>query len=721
MSVLEKIRNRTGLLVGIVGLALAIFILESLLGSGRSLFGNDNTTVGKIAGETIDYNTYSNKINEQINIIMQNNPQANIDDNLRQQISEQVWSQMVNDRAIKPEYKKAGLVVSDDELYQLMLVTPHSMITQQLTDKQTGRVYKDFAREDGSLDVSRLNQMVNSMTPDQERWWVSMEKGIAELRESEKYTALIKKGLYVTTAEAKHIFEGQNNQADVSFVLKQYNTLSDSAVKLSDDDLQKYYNDHKYEFQSPETTRKIEYVSFDVMPSDEDLINLEKDMNRIAGEFKTKTAKEDSAYIAQESENNTVTISDFTKKTMIVRDSTIFTAAPGTVFGPYNEGAYLKVYKLTAVKSMADSARVRHILIGLNGTRGGAQKIERTMAQTHRIADSLLALIKEKKVSFDTLVKYVTDDGGSIAKGGDYGWFNENTGFVEPYKNAGLMGTKGNISVVETQFGCHIIEVLDVAKEHHPVYKVAQIFKLIAPSNETSKKYYNLARDFGGQNGTNEAFEKAVDLQKLNKRIADNIKESDRALPGLEGAKELVKWVYAAKKGDVAPNVFEFKDKFIVAHLVGIKEKGTLPLEEVKDEVTQKARRDKKAEVFTKEFTDKAGASKSIDDVAAKMGAQVEKQDKITFASFNFGSYGREDAVIGTIGALKAGSMSKPIKGDNGVYVVAVNTLNTGTAIPDYKAVQKQSEQLLTGRADYEVFNALRDKANIEDHKSRFE
>ncbi|MGZ4037536.1 MAG: SurA N-terminal domain-containing protein, partial [Bacteroidia bacterium] len=602
--------------MGLVGLALVIFILESLLGSGRSLFGSENTTVGKINGKTIDYTDYSNRINQQIANIMQANPNANVDDKMREQIAESVWNQMVSDLVIKPQYKKTGVVVSEDELYDLLLVHPHNMVIQQLTDQKTRKIYDAFADPNGNLDVAKLNQFVNSMNPDQERFWINLETGIADMRQAEKYATLIKKGLYVTTAEAKEAFKAQSKQMNVSFVMKRYTTLSDSAIKLSDSDIQKYYNDHLYEFQSYETTRKIEYVSYDVVPSEEDLVSLEKDAQRVADEFKTKTNKEDSAYISQESEGGNVVISDFSKKTMIIRDSAVFTAPAGTVFGPYNEGAYLKVYKLEEVKNVADSARVRHILIGLTNAKTNQP---RPQPQAKREADSLLALLKEKKVSFDTLVKYVSDDPGSIDKGGDYGWFDENKGFVEPFKKAGLEGTKGNISVVETQFGYHIIEVLDVAKASHPMYKVAQIFKLIAPSPETTKEYYKKANEFGGQNNTAELFNKAIDVQKLNKRLAENIKESDRALPGLEGTKELVRWVYSAKKGEVSP-VFEFKDKFIVANLTGIREKGTLPLEEVKEEVIAKARREKKAEDYVKEFQAKAAGSSSVVDVASKLG-----------------------------------------------------------------------------------------------------
>lgn len=718
MSVLESIRSRTGLLVGLVGLALAIFVLESLLGSGSTLFGSGNTSVGTIAGDNIDYTQYSNKVNEQINMVMQNNPNANVDDAMRSQINDIVWNQFISEKIVKPEYKKVGVSVSEDELYDLMMVHPHQMVLQQLTDKNTGRVHEVVGTPDGNLDLVKLQQWVNGMNPEAERFWMNLETGIAESRLAEKYGTLIKKGLYVTTAEAKEAYKAQNRTMNVGFVMKRYASVSDSAVKVNDDDIQKYYKDHQYEFKSYETTRNIEYVSFDVVPSDQDMIDLEKDAQRVASEFKTKTIKEDSSYIAQESEGGQVTISDLNKQTMIIRDSSVYTDPAGTVYGPYNEGAYFKIYKLEKIKSIADSARVRHILIGLKNPRTN-QDVPAPVAK--RTADSLLTLIKAKQVTFDTLVKTISDDLGSVDKGGDYGWFDENKGFVKEFTNAGLEGTVGNISIVPTQFGYHIIEVLDVSKTRHTAYTVAQIFKLIAPSPETTKEYYKAASDFGGQNNTGELFEKAIEKQKLNKRLAENIKENDKSLPGLEGAKDLVKWVYSAAKGEVSPQVFEFKDKFVVAHLTGIREKGTLPLEEVKEEVTVKARQAKKAAEFIKEFNTKAAGATKLDDVATKMGIKIETSEKLTFAAFNVGTLGREDALVGTASAMKPGSVSKPIVGDNGVFIVAVASIDEGAPATDYKQMKMQLEQSLGGRSDYEVYNALKEKAGIEDHRAKFE
>jgi len=717
MSVLEKIRSKSVLLVAVVGVALTIFVLQSLIGSGGVFLQNQDRIVGIIDGDKIDRDHFKTKVDEQVAQIQKGNPQAQIDEKTKEQIIDQVWNQMINDEVIKRQFKKVGVAVSDDELYDLMLVHPHAYVIQQLTDQQTGKVYEQFARPDGTLDPAKLNGFVNQMTAEQETFWKQLEKSIIEVRTAEKYNTLLKKGLYVTTAEAKDAFVAQTKQVNTNFVMKRYASVSDSTVKVTDDDIAAYYNKHQNEYKVKETTRKIEYIAYDVMPSKLDFEALQQDAMRVVEEFKTKTTKEDSSYIAQESDGEQVVISNFTKKNMIISDSTVFGAPKGTVYGPYTEGTFVKIYKLEDVKSIADSAKVRHILIGLQSQR--AQK-QRTPEAAKRMADSLLVLLKAKQVSFDTLVKTVSDDGGSLNNGGDYGWFDENKGFVDAFKSAGLEGTVGNISVVPTQFGFHIIEVLGVSKTRHSSYKVAQISKLIAPSSETTQEYFKQASDFAGQNQTADLFNKSVETQKLNKRIADNIKENDKTIAGLENPKELIRWIYKSKKGKISP-VFEFKDRFIVANLVSVKERGVAPLEEVKEEAKAKVIRDKKAEAFIAEFNTKAGSAKTAEDIAAKMGLMPEKADNLTFSSYNVAAIGREDALIGTATSMKANTTSKAIKGDNGVFMVCVTSVNEMPLPKDFKAKQKEVEQAAASRVDYELYEALKDKANIEDHRGKFD
>lgn len=746
-SVLEKIRRRTGLLVGIVGLALLIFILESLLSSGRSIFGgSDASTIGSINGKKIDRNDFLMRVENQLNMIRQQKQSNDIDDNTRSQVVDFVWSQMISDMVIKPEYEKVGITVGEDEVYDKVVANPAQLVSQRLTDQKTGRVYEQLAGPDGNLDRAKWKTFVQNAGPNEEGFIKQMEEDIKNTRYAEKYATLIRKGLYTTTAEAKEGHKIENTAINLSYVIKRFDTVSDSAVKVTDADIQKYYNDHSYEFKADETTRKIEYVAFNVIPSQADLDAIEKDAVRAAAEFKGKTPKEDSMFMAQESMNGNIVVQDFTKQSMIVRDSSIFTAPVGTVFGPYNEGAFFKIYKLENVKTVADSGKVRHLLIAYAGSE--RSQATRTKEQAKKTADSLVAVLK-KGGSFDQLVDMYSDDPGKKkpqvnfndpmiqpqlsqilfdvkdtnnwrGKGGNYGWIKANqSGMAEAFVKGATEHKKGDLFVQESQFGYHIMEVLDESKTNFKNYTVAQIFKQIAPSDETNQKAFAAANEFGGKHHTAELFDKGVREQKLAPRIADNIKEGDRQLPGLEGARELVRWVYNANKGDV--QVFSFADKHIVAKLAGIKNKGILPLEEVKDDVVMKATMQKKAEMFLNDFREKAAGSKNANDYAAKLGLQAKTIEKLMGATHNVDGLGHDDILVGTALGCKAGQTSRPTVGDNGVFVVTVNSMNAGTATADYKMKQKQMEQMVSGRADYEAFNALKEIAEIEDHKSRID
>ncbi|WP_317900129.1 peptidylprolyl isomerase [Aurantibacillus circumpalustris] len=717
VSVLEKIRRRTGLLVSIVGVALLIFILESLLGSGASIFGgSDLNYAGSINGKKIDRNEFLMKFENQLNNYRQRNQGRDVDESTKTQVIEGIWQQYIIDLVMKPQFNKIGIAVGDDELYESVVVNPAQSIIQNLTDPNTGKINEQFSRPDGSLDPLKWRQAVQNVTGENEMAVRSMEEQVKDSRYFEKFRALITKGLYVTKAEAKQNYQNQNQKRELSYIIKRFDSVSDTVVKVTDSDIQKYYKEHSYQYMNSEATRSAEYVVFNVLPSKEDLAEIENDAQRVASEFKGLSVRDDSSFMAQESENGSIMIQNFTKKSMIIRDSSVFTSAAGTVFGPYNEGAYFKIYKLQGINSMADSARIRHILVGINDAQ---QKPKRSLEQAKNEADSILVLLKAKKVSFDSLVVNYSDDGGSKTNGGDYGWFDENEGFVEQFKNAGLMGSKGNISVVETQFGYHIIEVLDVSKTRHNSYRVAQIFKLIGPSDETNQRVFATANQFAGENNTAELFDKAVVAQKLIPRMANNIKEGNYQVSGLDGAKELVKWAFNANKGDVT--IFTMTDKHVVAKLSGIKNQGLLPLEEVKDDVTMKATQAKKAEMFTEEFKNKAGNDKSIEAIAGKLGLEVRKSSDLIAQQNTIEGVGPDNIMVGTAIGTKAGALSKITTGINGVFVLAVNSVEKNIEMKDYTNQMKDMERELNGRADSDSFYALKEMSDIEFHKSRID
>ncbi len=254
MSVLESIRKRTGLLVGIVGLALVIFILESLLGSGSSIFGSDRSTVGVVNGKKIEYNEFITKVENQLNQIRQQKQSNDIDDQTRKQVVDYIFNGYISELVIKPQYYAIGLSVGEDELYENMVVNPSQVVLQRLTDPNTRQLNPQFALPDGSLDRNKWKQVVASVTGDQEMAVKQMEEDVSNTRLAEKYSMLIKKGMYVTAAETKHDYVTQGTKLNVSFVVKRYDSVGDSAVKVSDDDIKKIYEENKYKYINTKTT-----------------------------------------------------------------------------------------------------------------------------------------------------------------------------------------------------------------------------------------------------------------------------------------------------------------------------------------------------------------------------------------------------------------------------------------------------------------------------------
>ncbi|MDF2435866.1 MAG: parvulin-like peptidyl-prolyl isomerase [Bacteroidota bacterium] len=728
-SILESLRKRSGLLVAIVGIALMAFVLTGLFSSPNSMFGGGGQEVGEIAGKKIKYEVFKAKVDEAVENQKRNSGKTTLTESETDGVIQQVWNQQINEHVMTKEYERLGIAVSDEELYDLMVEHPHSSLVRQLSDPQTGKAVQRFADpQTGMLSPAKLREFTQAMTDEEEAQWAQLENYVRQVRIIEKYNNLIKKGLYVTTAVTKRNFTAQNTNANIKYVIKNYKLVPDSTIKPTDAELSEYYNSHQPEFKQT-ASRKVEYVAFDIAPSQEDFDNAKKDMEKVAADFKEQKKEDDSTFVVSESDSRFYDMTYHAPGTLSPQiDTTMFKSEVGTVYGPYLENGTYLVAKLTGSKTSADSAKFRHILIAYEGS--GASDTKRTKDEAKKFADSLMTALKGGKAKFAEAVEKFSDDRGKTkpadkkdgedypGKGGDYGWINAKSGFVEPFKNAGLDNKKGDIVIAESNFGYHIIEVLDTKGSQRKVM-VATIDKKVEPSAKTINMVYSEANKFAAANTTNEAFQKAVIDQKLNKRIADNIKESDRTIAGLENPKALIRWAYENKKGTVSEPL-EFGSKYIVAVLTDVKEKGIAPLEDVKDALTEKVIRKKKAEMFTKEFNDAMAGGATIEAVAAKMKLALEQAPNINFNSAAIPGSSNEPAVMGVVSTLKAKSMSKPVEGREGVFLVYVDAVTPAPAQKDYKAQQTMEMSQLQPRVDYEVFDALKENANISEHIVKF-
>ncbi len=730
MSTLESLRKRSGLLVGIVGLALLAFVLTDLAKKDGSLFGGDDKLVGEIAGQSIDIAAFKKKVDEAESAQLKNNQKTSLTPEEKDGIVQNVWNQMINEHVMVKEYEKLGISISDEELYDLMVTHPHSALVRNLSDPKTGKVSQMFADpKTGEISPDKIREFTAAMTDEQEGQWMQLEEYVRQVRVIEKYNNLIKKGLYVTTAAAKREYIAQNTSSNIKYIIKNYKLVADSTIKPTEDEVNAYYSAHQNAYKQ-EASRELEYIIYNIVPSQEDIDEAKKTMQKIGEEFKTaKSFTEDSTYIVAESELRNFDQGYHIKGTLSPSiDTTMFKTEVGTVVGPYEENGSLKVSKLLATKISADSAKVRHILVGYKDS-GASPTITRTKEQAITKADSILGAIK-KGGKFADFVEKFSDDGGKkmpankkagedyMGKGGDYGWLNANSGFVDPFKNAGLDGKKGDVVIVESTFGYHIIEVLD-SKGSQKKVQVGTIEIKTEASSKTKQMIYSKASDFSGKNTTLELFRKAAAEQKMDPRKTEKLKESDKTIAGIDQPKSLIRWAYDNKLGTVSEPQ-EYGDKYIVAVVTDVREKGIAPLEQVKVEVTAKVVEQKKAEIFINEFNTAMAGKTNIDAIATAMKLPVEQAQNVNFMTNQIPGSSGEPAVMGVVSVQKAQTLSKPIKGKEGVVVVFAESSTPALALKDYSGPKKSQMQNIQPRVDYEVFNALKENANIVEHLTKF-
>ncbi|GET30128.1 SurA N-terminal domain-containing protein [Prolixibacter sp. SD074] len=701
MATLQKIRNQAGVLVAvIIGLALLAFILGDMLRSGSSLLRGKQMEIAEIAGKSIDYKEFQQKLDELTEIYKMNSGTNSVDQKMLEQLREQTWQNMVRNYVMSDIYKDLGIGVSSDELFDMVQGNNISPIIQQLfRDPQTGQVNR-------SAILQFLKHLETNGTSQQKAYWLFMEKQIVSQRKYTKYNDLVAKGLYITTAEAKQDVAHKNHKVDINYVAQTYASVPDSAVPVSDAEMQRYYNNHQKLYQQ-DATRRIEYVVFPVVPSASDKQSAHKWIENIKSDF--ANANDDVAFV---NVNSDVPFDDsFYKKDELSPElgDFAFSEKVGDIYGPYKDGDSWKLAKIEKFENLPDSVRARHILIRVT-SQADAQKAQ-------SLADSLKTVI-EKGGNFATLAEKYSQDPGSANNGGDLGWFRRGT-MVKAFNDAAFSSKVNEISEVKTQYGIHLLQVTKRGKTA-PNVQLAIISRKVEPSSQTYQSVYSIASKFAGENQTQEAFNKAVASEGLDKRYA-TIKEDQQNIKGLKDARILVRSAFSnSEVGKLIVSyegtpIFDLGDNFVIAVLTGIQEKGIAPFSAVKDRVELAVRKEQKGNYLAKEMEGKS----NLVALAAALNVDEKQARNLTFNSYSIPGAGVEPAVIGTATTLGLHDVSTPVKGNNGVYMVEVTNVKEG-ADTDVAGDKVQMMMSLSYRANTQAFETLKKEADIVDNRSKF-
>ncbi len=710
MAVIGRIRKRVGLLIAFVGISMLLFILGDLVTSNKGIMGKTSDVVGVVNGEKVHYQEFEKKVDKMVENYKINTKKESIDQNTTDMLREQAWNGAVSDNTLGKEYVKLGISCSADELFDLVAgKNPHQQVRQAFTDPKTGMF-------DPQTVVRFLKDLPNRDEATQKQW-SEFENAVREERIAQKYKDVIKSGFFVTTLEAKNNFLESARTANLKYILLNYNTVSDSSAKPDESELKTYYTAHQNDFKQPETIRKIEYITFDITPSPEDRQEIMTWAAKKKDEFAQST---DNQLFVNQNSDVPFDSTYHSKGTLpMAIDTAFFNASEGAIVGPYEDGGSLKISKLNGKREIPDSVKVSHALVSYKGAERANPNVTRTREEAKLRADSLFKLAEKDEKKFIEIAKSASDDIVSAGKDGDLGWLNKESGMDAQFKAAYLTTPKGSVKLVETIFGFHIIRIFDAAKTKKQEVMIATVERKIEPSQKTYDALYNKANQFVASNSTGEAFDSAIVKQGLQKRVADNIRENDRTIPGFEQSRELIRWVYKAEKGEVS-KAFTVGEKYFIAHLVGIKEKGVLPLDDVKPQVTAAVIKQKKGDLLVEKINKQAAGATTIDAVAQKMSVSATEVPNASMANTFIPSAGNEPRVIGTAFSTKEGELSKPVKGENGVFVFTVLKFIDPAPVKEYETNRKQLLDSRKGRSEYEVFNALKEKANIEDNRGKF-
>ncbi len=692
MATLENIRKRGKLLAIVIGFALAAFIIGDFFNSGSTLFGSNKMQVVKINGNGVDVNDYEEEITKTEEFVKASQGVSSLDEQTAQQVRASVWDMIIRDNILASTYKELGLTISKEEVEDMVLGNNiHPIIAQTFRDPNTGVYDKNIMVR--VLQNLSQDAQLNSI-------WMYLEKYIKRDRVYTKYQVLVTKGLYVNKLEVKQDNYDRQYVVNIDLVGKSVAGMADSSITYTEEDLKKYYDEHKHLFTNTEESRDIEYIAFDVKASKLDSLDAKDNAKRNIDVFKQITA-------------STLNFNYYSSKDLKSYniDSNVWDMPKDTVFGPFAMYDSYFICRVGNRTSRPDTVSARHILISNQNSSIG------TMERAHKVADSLLEVIKNGG-DFDALVQQYSDDPGSKDKGGLYEDFTEGS-MVKEFNDFCFENKTGDMGTVETTYGVHIIEI---TRQSNPDPKIELAFDQyrIIPSQTTFDSVYSIAMTLRGGLNSEEEFNKAVEDSNYVKRQASDITQGTYTIPGFDNVREVVRWAFDADKGDVS-NVFQMEDKYVIAVLTNKNEVGYYSLNKVRAKVEGSVILQKKVDKIYNDYFTNANTS-DIDALASKVGVQKQSLPNVSFNAFQLSNFGYEPAVLAAISKIKEGDVVGPIKGVNGVYVIkATSVMDVTELTPEQLTVQQKSANVsLQSRAGYQVFPALKSSAEIIDHRTNF-
>jgi len=701
MAVLSKIRQRSLLLILVIGFCLLAFIVGDIINSGG--FGTTRN-VGSVNGEDIPVQDFLQKVSDV------EKGQQGITPT---QAANEVWNREVESILFAERIEKAGIRVGREHVIGVYSQDPQIQMNPQ------------FQNALGKFDKNKFNQYLAGIKSSNPAQWDMIEKNrplVEEAAKKQLYITMLKAAVIATDAEGKAKYHEESDKASFEYVYVPYSTVNDDQAKVSDDEIIDYMKKNEKKYKS-EASRDIEIAIIDNKPSSTDEAEMKKEINALLAprvQFNEQTKSNDTiAGFAQvtnveefvNANSDTKYDTTFvTKKQLPVEHAeAIYNLAPGQVYGPYIDNGFYKLTRMMQKKSGA-TVSASHILIAYEGAMRANPEIKRTKEEAKAKADGLSAQVRANAGAFAELARTNSDDPGSTQNGGLYEDVQPNQ-MVKPFNDFIFNSPVGASGVVETDFGYHVIKV----NAKNEAVQLATIAQSIEPSEETSDVVFTKASKF--EMDANDGKEFAAIAKELGLTVVpvNKLLANDENVQGVGSQRAIVRWAFAddTKEGDVKK--FDIPQGHVLVRLKNKNEKGLLPMEEAKTVVLPILRDQKKAEILRKKM-----AGSTLEAVAQKSGAAIATATDVTFAAPIIPNVGPEPKVVGKVFGLAAGKTSGLIDGKMGVFMVRPKAITKAPELPNYTAMTTRLKSEARGSVQFRIVAALKEKADIEDNRAEF-
>ena len=667
MATLQSIRNHGTILLIVVGIAMLAFILGDFLNSGSSFFNKNRENVAEIAGHQVHYTEYEAAKEQLTEVYKFEYGRSDFNEEMTLYIRNQVWQTMLMNYTLSDQTEKIGMDITEDELSELCMgQKPHAIIAQHRAFcDETGKFNRDalvnfLANLKQEPETAEQAEVINQY----KNYWQYWENAVRSQYLQEKYTTLLSKMITANNIDAKYAFQARQETVNLQYVQQPYYAVADSLVKVTENDLKTLYNQKK-ELYKQTPNRSIEYVTFPIVPSAEDFADAERLMKSLENDFRTK---EDIAAIVN---GNSDILYDG-------RDYSI-----ETIPAEYKDFAFDKSTKKGDCTDLAFA----------NNTYSIARVMDCGYTKVDSVKLAAIVNNEEQEIGWVTLTEIPTN-------------------IAEPAAN----GKKGSTFTVANGMNEQTFKILDKSKAT-PKVKLAILSRKVSASSKTYGTLYNQAKQFIVANNNADSLHQAAFAQGFSTIPVYALDKNADKVNDLKNSREIVRWAFEAKQGQVS-DVFTCGDQFVVAALTEVKDGEYRPLEDVRAELIITATNNKKAEYIKNQLKDVT----TLEAAAELFDTEVKSAENISLASYRLGAAGIEPAVIGTALALEANTLSAPVKGNNGVYLLTVDAkhvaegqLNAATEINN-----------LNMRTSYmyppqSLLGLIIDKADIVDNRARFQ